>query len=128
MSIQLNHTIVAARDGEAAARWFAEMFGMDPPMHFGPFWQVDTANGVSLDFASSGDGEIVPQHYAFLVTEDEFDQIYGRIVERGMEHWADPRTSRPGQINHNDGGRGVYFMNEDGHFLEIITRPYGSGA
>lgn len=129
MTVELNHTIVAARDAEAAARWFAELFGLDAPMQFGPFWQVDTANRVSLDFASVGDDrDIVPQHYAFLISEEEFDQIYGRIVERGMEHWADPRASRPGEINHHDGGRGVYFQNADGHFLEIITRPYGSGS
>lgn len=128
MAVQLNHTIVAARDAETAAQWFAELFGLTAPIEFGPFWQIDTANGVSLDFVSSGDEEIVSQHYAFLVSEEEFDQIYGRLRERGMEHWADPRASRPGQINHNDGGRGVYFQNDDGHFLEIITRPYGSGG
>jgi len=72
--------------------------------------------------------DIRPQHYAFLVSEDEFDAIYGRIRERGMQHWADPRGSRPGEINHNDGGRGVYFQDPGGHYLEILTRPYGSGA
>lgn len=127
MAIELNHTIVAARDAEASARWFAELFGMAEPFAFGPFWQVDTANGVSLDFASSGE-EIRAHHYAFLVSDDEFDEIYGRVVERDMDHWADPRQARPGEINRNDGGRGVYFTSNDGHFLEIITRPYGSGA
>ena len=127
--IELNHTIVAARDAETSARWFAELFGTDEPRHYGPFWQVDTANGVGLDFASAGpDADIGGTHYAFLVSEDEFTAIYGRIVERGMEHWADPRQHRPGEINHNDGGRGVYFLSNDGHYLEIITRPYGSGG
>ena len=64
-------------------------------------------------------------HYAFLISEQEFDDIYGRIVARGIEHWADPSARFAGQINHNDGGRGVYFRSPDGHFLEIITRPYG---
>ncbi|MGV0801771.1 VOC family protein, partial [Mycolicibacterium elephantis] len=72
--------------------------------------------------------EICPQHYAFLVSEDEFTEIYGRIQQRGMEHWADPRQTRPGEINRNDGGRGVYFLDPSGHYLEILTRPYGSGA
>ena len=128
MPIQLNHTVVAARDGEAAARWFAELFGADQPEAFGPFWQITTDNGVGLDFATAGAGDIQPIHYAFLVSEDDFSAIYGRIVDRGMEHWADPHQHHPGEINHHDGGRGVYFLSPDGHYLEIITRPYGSGS
>jgi catechol 2,3-dioxygenase-like lactoylglutathione lyase family enzyme len=127
MPVQLNHTIVAARDAETASRWFAEVFGVDPPQRLGHFWQVETANGVGLDFASSGDHDVTPQHYAFLVDEDEFDDIYGRVKDRGLDHWADPMQRRPGEINRRDGGRGVYFLHPDGHFLEILTRPYGSG-
>ena len=127
MALQLNHTIVAARDGEAAARWFADLFGVTEPKHYGPFWQIDTDNGVGMDFASAGDGDIAGQHYAFLVSEDDFTSIYGRIVDRGMDHWADPQQHHPQEINTRDGGRGVYFMSPDGHFLEILTRPYGSG-
>ena len=89
--------------------WFAELFGVAAPEQFGHFWQVVTANGVGLDFASVGDGEIAAQHYAFLVSEDEFDAIYGGVVELGLDHWADPMQRRPGEINHHDGGRGVYF-------------------
>jgi catechol 2,3-dioxygenase-like lactoylglutathione lyase family enzyme len=125
MPISLNHTIVAARDAEASARWFAELFGVDAPQHWGPFWQIDTANGVGLDFGSAGDEPVAGQHYAFLVSDDDYDAIYGRIVERGMEHWADPHQHRVNEINRNDGGRGVYFLSNDGHFLEIITKPYG---
>jgi catechol 2,3-dioxygenase-like lactoylglutathione lyase family enzyme len=128
VAIQLNHTIVAAADGEAAAQWFAELFGLPAPERFGPFWQVETANGVGLDFASVGDEEIRGQHYAFLVSEDDFDAIYERVLERDMEHWPGPSRERQGEINHHDGGRGVYFLSNDGHFLEIITRPYGSGG
>jgi catechol 2,3-dioxygenase-like lactoylglutathione lyase family enzyme len=127
VTIQLNHTIVAAADAEAAARWFTDLFGLEPPTQLWHFWQVETANGVGLDFDSVGEGEsVATQHYAFLVSEDEFTAIYDRIVERGMEHWPGPSRSRQGEINHNDGGRGVYFTNPDGHFLEILTRPYGS--
>jgi catechol 2,3-dioxygenase-like lactoylglutathione lyase family enzyme len=127
MPLQLNHTIVAARDAEASARWFADLFGVDEPERLGHFWQISTANEVGLDFSSTG-GEIVAQHYAFLVTEEEFDDIFGRVREKGLDHWADPMQRHPGEINHRDGGRGVYFSSPDGHFLEILTRPYGSGG
>jgi hypothetical protein len=126
MAIELNHTIVAARDAETSARWFAEMFGTDEPTRLYHFWQVTTANGVGLDFASVPAGrDIDGIHYAFLVSEDDFDAIYGRIRERGMEHWPGPVMADEGTINHDDGGRGVYFLSNDGHFLEILTVPYG---
>jgi catechol 2,3-dioxygenase-like lactoylglutathione lyase family enzyme len=129
MVVQLNHTIVAARDAEATARWYAEMFGLDPPIEFGPFWQITTGNGVNLDFDRDDPArEIRPVHYAFLVSEDEFDQVFGRIVERGIPYYADPFARQKGRINHHDGGRGVYFPDPNGHWLEIITRPYGSGG
>jgi catechol 2,3-dioxygenase-like lactoylglutathione lyase family enzyme len=127
VTIQLNHTIVDARDAEFSARWLTELFGLPEPRQFGHFWQVDTANGVGLDFNSVEVVEVAGTHYAFLVSEDEFTEIFGRIVERGLDHWADPMARRAGQINHHDGGRGVYFRSPDGHYLEIITRPYGSG-
>src|ERR671910_87129 len=81
-----------------------------------------------FELTTDADGEIAQQHYAFLIGEDDFDDIYGRIRERGLEHWADPFRSQAGQINRNDGGRGVYFDDPDGHLLEVITRPYGSGG
>jgi catechol 2,3-dioxygenase-like lactoylglutathione lyase family enzyme len=124
----LNHTIVAARDREAAAGFLAEMLGLPAPTSFGPFLCVETGNGVSLDFMSWGEHEIAPQHYAFLVSEAEFDDIFGRIEARGLPYWADPHKSSPGEVNHHDGGRGVYWDDPSGHLLEIITRPYGSGA
>jgi hypothetical protein len=82
---------------------------------------------VSLDF-SSAEGPIQPQHYAFLISEADFDDVFGRVCEQGLKYWADPGCIRPGEINRNDGGRGVYFSGPDGHFLEVITRPYGSGG
>jgi catechol 2,3-dioxygenase-like lactoylglutathione lyase family enzyme len=126
MAIDLNHTIVSANDAEAAARWTAELLGLPDPVPASHFWVMETANGVSLDFDDAD--EIISQHYAFLVSDDEFDAIFGRIAERGVPHWADPGQSQPGQINHRYGGRGVYFENPDGHLLEILTRPYGSGS
>ena len=124
MGVELNHTIVAARDRRASAAFLAEVMGLAAPTPFGPFMVVEVANGVSLDFADA-DGDITSQHYAFLVSEAEFDQIFGRIQQWRLPYWADPGQRRPGEINHNDGGRGVYFPDPDGHFLEIITRPYG---
>lgn len=129
MAITFNHTIVYSADRCAAASFFTEVFGLPPARELGHFLAVELNHGVSLDFASVPDGTpVFPQHYAFLVTEDEFTAIYGRIRERGLQHWADPRQEKPGEINHHDGGRGVYFPDPSGHYLEIITRPYGSGS
>lgn len=74
------------------------------------------------------EGEIPVQHYAFLVSEAEFDQIFGRVKDRGLSYWADPERNREGEINTRDGGRGFYFKDPSGHMLEVITRPYGSGG
>ncbi len=126
MSAQLNHTIVWCRDKAASARFLADMLGRPAPTRFGPFAVVDMDNGVSLDFHDVEDGrEILSQHYAFLIGEPDFDAVLGRIKAADLPFWADPARRRPGEINHNDGGRGVYFPDPDGHFLEVITRPYG---
>jgi extradiol dioxygenase family protein len=129
MPIAFNHTIVAARDKRESAEFVSELFGLPNPVPFGHFLTVTLEHGASLDYADVADGEeIRPQHYAFLVTEDDFDAIYGRIQSRGLQHWADPGRQRPGEINTRDGGRGVYFPDPAGHSLEILTRPYGSGG
>ncbi len=127
MPVELNHTIVPARDPEASAAWLADLLGMGAPVRFGPFHGVAIDNGVTLDFMQV-QGDIARQHYAFLVDEAEFDRIFERIQARGLPYWADPGHHRAGQINHHDGGRGVYWSDPDGHNLEIITRPYGSGG
>lgn len=124
MSVQLNHTIVEASDRDLTAGFLVEILGLAPATTYGPFRVVTLDNDISLDVLQV-DGPLHPQHYAFLVGEDEFDQIWGRIKARGLEFWADPAQSRPGEINTNDGGRGVYWPAPDGHSLEIITRPYG---
>ena len=128
MAPKLNHHIVWSHDKKRSAAFLTEMLGLPPSTSWGPFEIVELDNEVSIDFHDVDEStEIQPMHYAFLITEDEFDAVYGRIVERGLDHWADPAQRRPGEINHNDGGRGVYFPDPDGHFLEVITRPYGSG-
>jgi extradiol dioxygenase family protein len=127
VAIELNHTIVPAHDAKVSAQFLAEILGCDDPVRFGPFWVVTVDNGVSLDFHDS-DEDIPIEHYAFLVSEAEFDAIFERIRSRGLTYWADPAHSRAFEINHNDGGRGLYWNDPNGHYLEIITRPYGSGA
>lgn len=126
MAVELNHTIVNVRDKHAAAAFLTELLGLPPHATYGPFAVVELANGVSLDFADDH-GDVVPRHYAFLVSEAEFDEIFGRIRERGLEYAADPFGNRPGEINTNDGGRGVYWDDPNGHRYEIITVPYGGG-
>jgi catechol 2,3-dioxygenase-like lactoylglutathione lyase family enzyme len=126
MSVKLNHTIVSARDRRRSADFLVEVLGLAAPVPFGPFLVVQLANEVSLDFADA-DGPVHPRHYAFLVSEAEFDEIFGRISARGSPYWADPARSRAGEINTRDGGRGLYFEDPSGHLLEILTRPYGSG-
>jgi catechol 2,3-dioxygenase-like lactoylglutathione lyase family enzyme len=126
MPVELNHTIVSARDPMASADFAADILGLDPPTRFGPFIVLQTTNHVSLDYLGAT-GEITSQHYAFLVSEAEFDDIWSRIKNRDLTFWADPGQSRAGEINTRDGGRGLYFEDPDGHMLEILTRPYGSG-
>ena len=126
MAIQLNHTIVASHDPQASALALSELLGLPEPVRYGPFFGVVLDNGVTLDYMQA-DEPITGQHYAFIVAEAEFDQIFGRIQARGLDYWADPAHRNAGTINHRDGGRGVYWSDADGHNLEILTRPYGSG-
>ena len=127
VSVQLNHTIVSCRDQQRSASFLTAILGLPAPYRFAHFLVVEADNNVSLDFAETT-GPITPQHYAFLVGEDDFDAAFDRIQSQGLQYWADPGRARPGVINHRDGGRGVYFEDPDGHFLELLTRPYGSGG
>ncbi|MEV7421223.1 MULTISPECIES: VOC family protein [unclassified Streptomyces] len=125
MSVQLNHTIVHSRDKHESAAFLAHIMDLEVGREMGPFVPVVVSNGVTLDYATIPAESITMQHYAFLVTEAEFDGIFGRIQEAGLDYWADPHQKHPGEINHHDGGRGVYFLDPSGHALEAITRPYG---
>ena len=127
MAIDFNHTILKTHDSKGSAIFLAEMLGLPAPKRWGPFQMVTTENGANLDYMDTDD-EIAPQHYAFLTSEAEFDEIFGRIRDRQLSYWADPGQKQKGEINHHDGGRGVYFEDPNGHLLEIITRPYGSGG
>jgi catechol 2,3-dioxygenase-like lactoylglutathione lyase family enzyme len=127
MAIRLNHTIVAAHDKDISATFLTEILGLPPPFLVSPFAVVRVSDDTSLDYITA-DGEITSQHYAFLVDENEFDEIFERIRKRRLTYWADPGRHERDQINTWDGGRGLYFDDPNGHLLEIITRPYGSGG
>lgn len=127
MAVEFNHTIVWARDSKASAQFLAEILGLPAARKWGPFQVVATSNGVNLDFMDKA-GEIPSRHLAFLVSEPEFDAIFARIRQHGLDYWADPGLKQPGEINRHDGGRGLYFHDPNGHLLEIITRPYGSSG
>lgn len=127
MPTELNHTIIWCRDKEQSASFLADMLGLPPPSDFYHFKVVSLDNHVSLDFMEK-EGPVSTQHYAFLIDEPTFDSVFERIRSRGLSYWADPARKRPGEINGNDGGRGVYFEDPNGHLLEVITRPYGSAG
>jgi len=121
MSVKLNHTIVSAKDKKASAAFLTEILGLPAAKPFGPFLAVQLDNEVTLDFVEWG-GDIAVEHYAFLVSEAEFDQIFARVKMRGLIHWADPFHKKPGKIRRDDGGRGFYFEDPSGHNLEVLTR------
>lgn len=118
--IQLNHTIVRTRDKAVSAPYLARILGLpvgDPVGHFLP---IQLGNGVTLDYLDAD--TVQSQHYAFLISEAEFDAAFARIRESGAEYWADPGHHQPGEINHRFGGRGVYFADPDGHNMELLTK------
>lgn len=125
MSVTLNHTIVHARDKKTTAQFMTEILGLPPPQVFGHFTIVQVGQ-TSLDLLETNDN-IASRHFAFLVSEEEFDEIFERIRARRLAYWADPYHNEPNEINHRDGGRSLYFDDPNGHNLEILTRPYGSG-
>ena len=126
MGVKLNHTIVWCRDKRRSATFLTEILGSADAATLravsgGGSRERGLARFSRKRRAHSG------QHYAFLIGEEEFDQIFGRMTARAVDYWADPGLRQRGQVNRADGGRGVYFHDPDGHLLEIITRPYGGG-
>jgi catechol 2,3-dioxygenase-like lactoylglutathione lyase family enzyme len=126
MAAELNHTIVWCRDKAQSSTFLANILGRPPPTPLFHFMVVELDNNVSLDFMEK-EGNIALQHYAFLIGESDFDAVFARVRAEGLSYWADPARSRPNEINRNDGGRGFYFADPNGHQLEVITRRYGSG-
>ncbi|HQR34320.1 MAG TPA: VOC family protein [Blastocatellia bacterium] len=123
MGVQLNHTIVWCRDKQKSSAFLTEILALPAPAPFGPMLVVNLENNVSLDFYESVD-PILSQHYAFLIPEEDFIQVLARIVEKGLQYWADPGRNRPGEIYQHNGGKGLYFVDPDGHLLEVMTQPY----
>jgi catechol 2,3-dioxygenase-like lactoylglutathione lyase family enzyme len=122
---ELNHTIVWCSDKQRSTDFLTSILGLSPARTFFHFLVVDLENGVSLDYYQK-EGPVSPQHYAFLVSDAEFDSAFGRIQEQGLSYWGDPARTQPGEINQHFGGRGVYFADPDNHLMELITKPYGS--
>jgi len=123
LSATFNHTIIAAKDRHESAAFFRDLLEIPEAPSWGLFTNIQLADGVLLQFAEPP-VDIQMQHYAFLVDDELFDRAYARLVAQGVEHWADPRMSRPGETNTEHGGRGVYFKNPAGHAIELLTRPY----
>jgi catechol 2,3-dioxygenase-like lactoylglutathione lyase family enzyme len=122
MAITLNHTIVPARDKVQSAKFYARIFGFDYIGEFSHFIVVRVNDTLSLDFDERADFE--SHHYAFKVSETEFDEIFGRLKEESIKYGSGPFNSENMSINHNDGGRGLYFRDPGGHLLEILTVDY----
>jgi len=121
MAIILNHTIVPARDKVAAAREFAQLFGLADAgsgEHFAPVKIND-----SLTFLFDDDSEFQSHHYAFHVSDAEFDAIFARVKEAGLAYGSAPWSAEDGKLNHWGGGKGVYFRTADRHLLELMTVP-----
>ena len=123
MTIELNHTIVPARDKEESARFYERMFGFEYTGAMGHFTPVKIqSQSLTLDFDE--DDSFEPGHFAFKVSEAEFDEIFARIVKEGLAYGSGPFSPEDKQINHWNGGRGVYFRDPSGHLLELLTRDY----
>jgi catechol 2,3-dioxygenase-like lactoylglutathione lyase family enzyme len=125
VAVRLDHTVVVARDNHEGAQFLAEILGLKVGHPSGPFVPVVVSNGVTLDFYTAREHEERFAHLAFLVSEDGFDHAMAVLITKQVSFCADPQMSRPGEINHNDGGRGVYFLDQIGNTMEIITVPYG---
>ena len=122
--VSFDHTIIVSKDGVESSRFCRELFGLPEAESWGPFSNVLLGDGTLIQFATPPFEEIQPQHYAFRVDDALFDQAYARLTSWGVEHWADPRMAAPGTINHDHGGRGVYFRDPSGHFIEMLTTSY----
>jgi catechol 2,3-dioxygenase-like lactoylglutathione lyase family enzyme len=121
MPITLNHTIVPAHDKEAAARFFARIFGLDFEGASGHFAPVHVNDTLTLLFDQETDFD--SHHYAFHVDDTEFDAILGRVKAAGLRYGSAPWSLEDGKLNDWGGGRGVYFKDPDGHILELMTVP-----
>jgi catechol 2,3-dioxygenase-like lactoylglutathione lyase family enzyme len=121
MAPELNHTIVASRDKATSSQFLADILGLTAPRAVSHFMAVELSNGVTLDYDDAA--EVPAQHYAFLVSDEEFDAIFARVQATKVAHYADPNHRHANEINHRGGGRGFYFSDPDGHNMEVFTKP-----
>ncbi|MGE3621861.1 MAG: VOC family protein [Acidimicrobiia bacterium] len=127
VDVRLDHAILPARDKKASAEFFADVFGLEPPTPAGYFLQVRLSDGRLLEFADAP-VDFPGLHFAFLVDDETFDRVMGELRRRDVAFWADPQRRQPGEINTNHGGRGVYFLDPSGHYLEALTARYDGSA
>ncbi|SDT09168.1 VOC family protein [Microterricola viridarii] len=123
MTALFNHTIIAAKDPTEMGQFYRDLLEADEAPSWGPFVNIQIGGGVLLQFAAPP-FEFPPQHYAYLLDDAHFDRAHTKISGSRQEYWADPQRSRPGEINNDHGGRGVYLLDPSGHYLELITQPY----
>lgn len=123
MTAKFNHTIIAAKDPKASAEFYRTLLEGNEAPSWGPFVNLTLDEGVLLQFAAPPI-EATPVHIAFLLDDDHFERAYEQICATGLDHWADPQQTRPGETNTEHGGRGVYLLDPSGNYLELITRPY----
>lgn len=127
MTVELNHTIVPARDKRASAAFLSRILGVPVSGDVAHFVPINLGNGVTLDYDDAGDPQ--PHHYAFLVSEDVFDAAFERVTAAGISYHAEPSGAGPGEIYHSSsGGRGFYFEDPDGHLMELLTRDLSGRA
>ncbi len=132
MAVVLDHTIVPAKDKVASAEFFAEIFGLTVKPGQGRFAQVQINESLTFDFADEPEPRGGPgseprtgrwHHYAFHISDVDFDAIFGRVKAKGLPYGSGPRNHTDGQIYTRRGGRGFYFEDPNGHLLEVMTVP-----
>src|ERR1700759_3497007 len=114
--------MILAHSREESAAFLAEILGLEVGEPGGPWLPIEVSNGVTLLFASAPPERISVGHYAVLVSDEEFDQIFARVEAKGLTYWADPQRRQEMEINHHHGGRGFYFLDPAGHGMEVLTR------
>ncbi|MFI1830025.1 VOC family protein [Streptomyces sp. NPDC020412] len=128
MTAHLDHTIVYSSDRFRGARFLAELIEAPEPTALGPFAALELAGGTTLDYYEGDGTEITVQHLAFRVSDELFERILAKHVERGLPYWADPVHEEPGRTYLMHGSRGFYADDPDGHNLEFLTAPQGEAA
>jgi len=118
----LNHTIVPSYKHEETAKFYEKIFGFTFVKIWGHFAVVKVNSTLTLDFVVREDFDKV--HLAFKVSEKEFKEILERLERDNIVFGSGPYAINDGEINHNDGGLGLYFKDPNEHVLEILTKDY----